>query len=553
MDFFVWQRTCVDDAGNVLAAASVTVTDVVSGELAQLYSDPAGSVGIGNPITADSEGFVQFYVKAGFYNITATSGASSRTWTREAIGAPHPRTAAEISAGVTPVDYRYMAQPIYDVRRLGGHWNGEDDDSDVIQAAVDALGDHGTIILPPLARIEREIVMPSDKNVRILGSPTRIVIGNNVGFGIYDVPSNDTARHIFDGLSWEAVNDYEGNPFYLENAGGQTFRNMKFFYLHTYFDIHNKKSGDFSEGNQFDNIEGKGYIYGWRYRKTDGNGSCSDQHFIRCKISQDATNDPATATYGLYVGTGMSLYRSFFGNLTIFPEVENSIGVYVDGDLRNATGAINIEGDTGKSTTGFYFDANAANGQCNIYADIRSVDTKIHMDPAITTDITIRSASFGVNNAIAAGPDSAVVIGGIFRTDDEAKIYERVVLTNDRVVHRFTQPMEFRDLASDRAGSIKAFPFGDSLTETADPTPDVNAVKVLNLQYGSATDVTGFTGGMTQQILVVRHLNANATLKHSATLRLQGATDYTGVEHAIHMFYHVGNDSWQEISRITPS
>jgi hypothetical protein len=106
MDFFVWQRTCVDDAGNVLASASVTVTDAVSGALATLYSDE-GSTGIGNPVTADADGFVQFYVKAGFYNVTATSGASSRTWTKEAIGAPHKRTPAEISAGVTPVDYRY--------------------------------------------------------------------------------------------------------------------------------------------------------------------------------------------------------------------------------------------------------------------------------------------------------------------------------------------------------------------------------------------------------------------------------------------------------------
>lgn len=134
MDFFVWQRTCVDDAGNVIASASVTVTDVVSGALAQLYSDPAGSVGIGNPITADSEGFVQFYVKSGFYNITATSGSRSRTWTREAIGAPHPRTAAEISAGVTPVDYRY---PEGNVLRYGTNTTpGTTDMKTAIQNAI---------------------------------------------------------------------------------------------------------------------------------------------------------------------------------------------------------------------------------------------------------------------------------------------------------------------------------------------------------------------------------------------------------------------------------
>lgn len=471
------------------------------------------------------------------------------------LGPHYPITDAERAAGYSAgdIDSRYEATPIYDVRRLGGTWNGVDDDSAEIQRAIDLVENHGTVVLPPLVRINSEVVMPSNKNVRVLGSPTRVIVGDNIAFGIYNAASADTARHIFDGLSFQAANDYKGTAFYIENAGGQSFRNMKMFHLHTYFHIHNKDAGQFSEGNEFDNIEGRGYIYGWRYQRTSGAGSCSDQHFIRCKISQDASNDPGTTTYGLYVGTGISLYRSFFGNLTIFPSNPNAIGVYVDGDLRNATGAINIEGDTGKSTTGFYFDANAANGQCSIYADIRSVDTFVHMDPAITTDITIRSASFGVNNAIAVAPDSTVIIDGIFRTDDGAKIYEKSVLTNDRIIHATTQPVEFRQLGSSVVQSIKAFPFGDSLTETADAAPSVAGVRVLNLQYDSATDVTGFTGGMTQQVLVVRHLNGNATLKHSATFRLQGATDYTGEADAIHLFFHVGSDIWYEVSRITPS
>ena len=160
MDFFVWQRTCVDEAGNVLPSASVTVTDVVSGELAQLYSDPAGSVGIGNPITADSEGFVQFYVKSGFYNITATSGSRSRTWNREAIGAPHPRTAAEISAGVTPVDFRYEFG-------RGERWGSDD----ALLAAIIAVAgevDELTVTITEPVKASANATIPSNVTLRFL-------------------------------------------------------------------------------------------------------------------------------------------------------------------------------------------------------------------------------------------------------------------------------------------------------------------------------------------------------------------------------------------------
>lgn len=103
--FFVWQRTIVDAAGTVQPLASVSVTDVVSGALATLYSDE-GVTGIGNPITADSNGFVRFYVRPGLYDIVATLGANSRTWNDEAIGNPFATTQAETAAGVAPVDHQ---------------------------------------------------------------------------------------------------------------------------------------------------------------------------------------------------------------------------------------------------------------------------------------------------------------------------------------------------------------------------------------------------------------------------------------------------------------
>lgn len=85
-----WQATIVDDAGNVQANASIEVRDEADASLAALKSDRDGNVGISNPTTADSEGFIRFFTNGGAYKITATLGGFSREWRYVPIG-----TAAE--------------------------------------------------------------------------------------------------------------------------------------------------------------------------------------------------------------------------------------------------------------------------------------------------------------------------------------------------------------------------------------------------------------------------------------------------------------------------
>ncbi|RJP54161.1 MAG: carboxypeptidase regulatory-like domain-containing protein, partial [Anaerolineaceae bacterium] len=82
-----WQATIVDEAGNVQPAATVTVRHTATGNLVTtLKSNRAGTGGLSNPVTADANGFAFFYVAGGRYDITATKGAFSRTWTDVAIG-----------------------------------------------------------------------------------------------------------------------------------------------------------------------------------------------------------------------------------------------------------------------------------------------------------------------------------------------------------------------------------------------------------------------------------------------------------------------------------
>lgn len=94
MSFAHWQATIVDDAGDVQASATVEVRNEVTGNLAALKSNRAGTSGKNNPFTADSEGYADFYVVGGAYRITATKGAFSRTWRYVPIG-----TAAEVDTG----------------------------------------------------------------------------------------------------------------------------------------------------------------------------------------------------------------------------------------------------------------------------------------------------------------------------------------------------------------------------------------------------------------------------------------------------------------------
>jgi len=81
-----YQFTVTDEAGNVIPAASVEVRRESNGTIVPLFSDRAGVVSIGNPFSADSDGYAAFHVVGGPYRITATSGAFSREWRYVGIG-----------------------------------------------------------------------------------------------------------------------------------------------------------------------------------------------------------------------------------------------------------------------------------------------------------------------------------------------------------------------------------------------------------------------------------------------------------------------------------
>lgn len=85
-DLAVWQRTIVDEEGNVVPGADVEVRREEDGSLATLYADRAGETPLANPLAADMSGFVRFFAQGDAYTITAVGAGSTRTWRFDPTG-----------------------------------------------------------------------------------------------------------------------------------------------------------------------------------------------------------------------------------------------------------------------------------------------------------------------------------------------------------------------------------------------------------------------------------------------------------------------------------
>src|SRR5688572_21817901 len=82
-----WQSTIVDNVGNVLPAAQITVRREVAGApLAVLFTDRDGTTPLGNPFPAGGDGFAAFHAAGGAHRIDVVSGSFSRTLRYVAIG-----------------------------------------------------------------------------------------------------------------------------------------------------------------------------------------------------------------------------------------------------------------------------------------------------------------------------------------------------------------------------------------------------------------------------------------------------------------------------------
>jgi hypothetical protein len=102
MPFARWQRTIVDEAGNIIPAPFIEVRREIAGApLATLYSDRAGGSPLGNPFQVmTGDGFAAFHVAGGAFKIRAYSGGFEQIWRYVGIGTGSELDATAISGGV---------------------------------------------------------------------------------------------------------------------------------------------------------------------------------------------------------------------------------------------------------------------------------------------------------------------------------------------------------------------------------------------------------------------------------------------------------------------
>lgn len=182
MALAAWQATIVDESGEIQGLAQAMVLVEATGAPAALFSDRDGASPIGNPVTADSSGFVRFYAAGNAYRITATLGAFSRVWRHVPIGTLGERdevpsalvkydiTAAEIAAGVTPVNANIEAGY---VERYGNNTvPGTTDMSAALAAAIAQAAVGGE---PVRARTVLHIASATNINVPFVAAPAKQV------------------------------------------------------------------------------------------------------------------------------------------------------------------------------------------------------------------------------------------------------------------------------------------------------------------------------------------------------------------------------------------
>lgn len=147
----------VDETGRPLSGAKLFSYVVSTSTKTTTWSNAELSDPNANPILLDAAGRCSIFVTDGVeYKFVLapaydTDPPTSPIWTRDKVKSPqeltaavigaalYPRTAAEISAGVTPTNYAY---PSGNIRRYGAIVNGTADDTAAWQAATDqcALG-----------------------------------------------------------------------------------------------------------------------------------------------------------------------------------------------------------------------------------------------------------------------------------------------------------------------------------------------------------------------------------------------------------------------------
>lgn len=300
-----------DTAGAPLASGKVYTYQAGTTTPKSTYSDSAGASPNANPVVLDANGEATIRLTAGEgYKIVLKSSLDVTQWTmddvysdyltQESIGALlYPRTAAEVSASVTPTYYAYDITDYAEVRRYGYIADDSTDNSTALTNALSVQANGGPVIrLPPgTARFSTSQNIPTHGGIVGAGKERTILkyTGSSQAFKQSTPSSRIYELHLADFSLYDIGTGTVGLD--LESVSTSNFERMWIDGFTTGVRIHSPTSG-YAVYNRFTDVTTnsgattKGFVL---------SGTSTNAHtFFACR----ANFSSATATYGWEITDG---------------------------------------------------------------------------------------------------------------------------------------------------------------------------------------------------------------------------------------------------------
>jgi hypothetical protein len=522
-----------------------------------------------------------------------------------------PRTSAEISAGVTPVNYAY---PPGDVRRYGATGDGVTDDTFAIQQASDALPTWGGILYFEFGtayKIGRIDII--SKNATVYADGAKFLLdGNGAGFVLHGTVSlfNIFGGYIVgDGVNRDSDASTAQTGWIIGNEANADVSNVSIDGVRVEsanvgFKVADGRTGGAKAFNiRITNCQAASIIgivggmgYGYQFTQAPGSiiANClaagCERHGIYFSEGRDyvAANcvikdHRVTISDGLVKG-GMAISRSrnvavsncvFKNNNDVSLVIDDDaqglapdnilLGVQVSGCAFHESVINDIRvGTTNPSTNGVPYSVNITG---NTFVSLTGgTNSSIYVNSAERLKITGNMFDYsdaGGRVIVLAAEEGATYSQDIEITDnqitgDYGVQIEAALITGTSRVHiegnriqASVTPYEFVGGITTQTNEnliVRRDLWEARDSANADTTPCVAGVDQLFVANSGATTITDFDGGRDGQVLNVEFGDANTTVDNGSNIFLVGGVDFVGSSNDI-LTLTYRNGVWREVAR----
>ena len=229
------------------------------------------------------------------------------------------------------------------------------------------------------------------------------------------------------------------------------------------------------------------------------------------------------------------------GNVTMAGAFDNSSGTITGGTVQTASTSRRVV--LGGTSISFY-NANGAGVYVGGFAASSGSDTDLFFVGGTSLDLTAASATLSATAVVSV---TDVTLGGQVKMDAGTTSADGLLWGSDVNLYRSAANTLTTDDTFDATDFQQAIYEKTEITTGA--TPSAADKSYLELNYGSNTAVTNFTGGVEgQRLVLVKIGGAFPTITDGASLALVGSADFVmGTNDAMELIYT--GSLWVELSR----